>query len=130
PANAHVDLATAAAAAVREAAPMAQQKAQTLRNLVRDEAPGIWGDGRSIRQTIGSLIDNACKFGPEGGEILLSGARLPGGEFRLTVEDAGPGFPATLVAELTEAFRQGDDDIGRAFEGVGLGRYLARQTMA
>lgn len=130
PANAHVDLATAAAAAMREAAPMAQQKAQTLRNLVRDEAPGIWGDGRSIRQTIGSLIDNACKFGPEAGEILLSGARLPSGEYCLTVEDAGPGFPATMVAELTEAFRQGDDAVGRAFEGVGLGLYLARQTMA
>ena len=29
-------------------------------------------------------------------------ARLPSGEYCLTVEDAGPGFPATLVAELTE----------------------------
>jgi len=130
PANAHVDLATAAAAAMREAAPLAQQKAQTLRNLVRDEAPGIWGDGRSIRQTIGSLIDNACKFGPEGGEVVLAGARQPNGDYRLTVEDAGPGFPAALIAELTDAFRQADDSIRRAFEGIGLGLYLARQTMA
>jgi|GEM_PF-2397425 len=130
PAQAHVDLGTAIASAVRDLTPAAQRKGQKLANRVGDSAPALWGDGRAVRQAIGALLDNALKFTPENGDAWIEGAPAPGGDYRLVVGDTGPGFAEGRAAELTQAFRQEDDGVNRSFEGAGLGLYLVSQLVA
>jgi signal transduction histidine kinase len=48
--------------------------------------------GEAVVQVLGNLLDNACKYSPDGEPVRLSGIR-DGTEAVLAVEDAGPGIP-------------------------------------
>jgi signal transduction histidine kinase len=80
-----------------------------------------------IRQIVGNLIDNACKYsrGAADGRIWLR-ARSAGKWLSLEVEDRGPGVPARECRSVFRAFRRGRSaDVTAG--GVGLGLALARR---
>jgi hypothetical protein len=98
-------------------------------------------DARKLMQIIRSLLSNAVKFTPEGGEVCVrlrgvrrsemppasSGRLARGTEFlELTVTDTGIGISQTGMAKLFEPFAQLDAGPGRAFEGPGLGLAMVK----
>jgi signal transduction histidine kinase len=80
----------------------------------------------AIVQVLGNLLDNACKYSPDGEPVRLSGNR-EGGEAVLAVEDAGPGIPEAERQRIFDRFTQLDRQSQRRGGGVGLGLYIARQ---
>lgn len=78
-----------------------------------------YGDPELVQQAIANLLDNAVKFSPDGGRVLLSGAASPGG-IEVTVEDEGPGIPAGDLGRVTERFYRGDDARNTPGSGLGL----------
>jgi signal transduction histidine kinase len=74
-----------------------------------------------VLQIIGNLVDNACKYAPEGSPVWLVGERH-GAEAVLAVEDEGGGVPAGERERIFERFTRLES--GR---GLGLGLYIARQ---
>jgi signal transduction histidine kinase len=80
----------------------------------------------AVVQVLGNLIDNACKYSPEGEPIRLSGTR-DGGTAVLAVEDAGPGISVADRQRIFERFTQLDPPNSGRAGGVGLGLYIARQ---
>jgi signal transduction histidine kinase len=80
----------------------------------------------AIVQVLGNLLDNACKYSPDGAPVRLSGDRA-GDEAVLTVEDAGPGIPEAERERIFDRFSQLDRHGQRRAGGVGLGLYIARQ---
>ena len=80
----------------------------------------------AVVQVLGNLIDNACKYSPEGEPIRLSGSR-DGGTAVLAVEDAGPGISLDDRQRIFERFTQLERQGGGQEGGVGLGLYIARQ---
>ena len=80
----------------------------------------------AIVQVLGNLLDNACKYSPDGAPVRLSGDRA-GGEAVLAVEDAGPGIPEAERQRIFDRFTQLDRHGQRRAGGVGLGLYIARQ---
>jgi signal transduction histidine kinase len=80
--------------------------------------------GDAVVQVLGNLLDNACKYSPDGEPVLLSGDR-EGAEAVLAVEDAGPGIPEAERQRIFDRFTQLDRQ--RRGGGVGLGLYIARQ---
>jgi signal transduction histidine kinase len=78
----------------------------------------------AIVQVLGNLLDNACKYSPDGEPVRLSGDRA-GAEAVLAVEDAGPGIPEAERQHIFDRFTQLDRQ--RRAGGVGLGLYIARQ---
>jgi signal transduction histidine kinase len=80
----------------------------------------------AVVQVLGNLLDNACKYSPDGEPVRLSGTR-EGAEAILAVEDAGPGIPEAERQRIFDRFTQLERHIQRRAGGVGLGLYIARQ---
>jgi signal transduction histidine kinase len=80
----------------------------------------------AVVQVLGNLLDNACKYSPDGEPVRLSGTR-EGAEAVLAVEDAGPGIPEAERQRIFDRFTQLERHIHRRAGGVGLGLYIARQ---
>jgi signal transduction histidine kinase len=80
----------------------------------------------AVVQVLGNLLDNACKYSPDGEPVRLSGNR-EGAEAVLAVEDAGPGIPEDERHRIFDRFTQLERQSQRRAGGVGLGLYIARQ---
>ena len=80
-----------------------------------------------LDQAVDELVDNALKYSPDGGPITISFARRaadaadPSDRLRISVADTGVGMPPDRLAELVDAFNQGDASETRRFGGLGLG---------
>jgi signal transduction histidine kinase len=79
-----------------------------------------------VAQVLGNLIDNACKYSPDGEPVRLS-ANREGDQAVLAVEDQGPGIAPTDRERIFERFTQLDRQAQRRGGGIGLGLYIARQ---
>jgi len=82
----------------------------------------ISGDRELIQQAVANLLDNAIKFSPAGGRILLSGEM--GAIMRVTVTDEGPGIPEADRPRAAERFFRGE--MARHTPGSGLGLSLVQ----
>ena len=88
--------------------------------------PPVWFDRDALEQIVINLVDNACKYGASGGEVVL--AATPGKEQTfLTVSDRGPGIPAAQRERIFEQFHRLDDSLTAAHSGAGLGLSIARR---
>jgi signal transduction histidine kinase len=80
----------------------------------------------AVVQVLGNLLDNACKYSPDGEPVRLSGTR-DGTQAILAVEDAGPGIPEAERLRIFDRFTQLERHSQRRAGGIGLGLYIARQ---
>ena len=92
-----------------------------------DSVPGkIFMDGLMLEKVLYQLIDNAVKFTPAGGEVLVRASRLEHDSvLRILVSDTGPGIPDSQREKVFQAFKQGEAGLTRRYGGVGLGLPLA-----
>ena len=98
-----------------------------LRTNFPDEFPFVLADEDRIAQVISNLISNALKYGPEDGEVLISG-RLQPGEVVVCVADHGPGIAPGDVPHVFDRFYRADQ-ASRTTKGAGLGLYLSRAVV-
>jgi signal transduction histidine kinase len=82
-------------------------------------------DRHRIEQLIENLLENAIKYSPTGGDILVRIWR-EGEMANLTVADRGIGIPADELAAIFERFRRGSNVDDRRFAGMGLGLFICR----
>lgn len=76
-------------------------------------------DAARIAQVVLALLDNARRYADPGPLALRT--RLDGGDYVLTLEDAGPGMPEELARHVFDAFRRGIGARVQASNGSGLG---------
>ena len=88
------------------------------------EQLALTGDRELIQQAVANLLDNAVKFSPEGGAVLLS-ARREGGQIVITVADHGPGIPDSERQRAAERFFRGETARHTPGSGLGLSLVLA-----
>ncbi len=85
----------------------------------------IYIDLLRIQQVVSNLLNNALKFTPSGGEIILDVLRLEKREesllIRIGVHDNGIGISLQQQEKIFEAFGQADSSTTRKFGGTGLG---------
>ncbi len=83
------------------------------------------GDAASISRLLSILLDNASKYTPAGGTVVL---RCVNEETRLrfSVEDSGIGIAEADLSRIFERFYRGDHRSVRESRGSGLGLALAR----
>ncbi|MDQ1921173.1 hybrid sensor histidine kinase/response regulator [Massilia pseudoviolaceinigra] len=85
-------------------------------------------DPTRLLQVIDNLLDNAIKYSPGGGEIVLS-VRHVGDAAELSVRDSGLGIPADLLPHVFDIFVQGKQSLQRAHGGLGIGLSLVRRLV-
>ena len=102
--------------------PVAEDQGIALKTSLPSQPVIILGDGGRLQRAIANLIDNAVKYTPRGGTILLS-AKENDSHAILTVEDTGMGIQAEDLPHIFERFYRGDRS--RTTPGSGLGLSLA-----
>lgn len=85
----------------------------------------IEGDAVRLAQVIGNLLQNAAKFTPEGGRVVLETAR-EGHLATIRVRDTGIGLEPGFEERLFEPFVQGAQGLERSRGGLGLGLALVK----
>jgi heavy metal sensor kinase len=101
---------------------LAEEKGQAIavEGTVR---PEVLADRDVLRQALINLVDNAIKFTPAGGRILLRVAETAR-VVVLDVVDSGPGVPEELRERIFDRFYRVDG--GNGTNGAGLGLAIAR----
>ena len=94
-------------------------------SLKVESAPGaaLRGDLSRLRRAVANLLDNAVKYTPRGGTVLLAGS-LNGADAVVRVSDDGPGIPPEDLPRIWDRLFRGDRS--RAEKGLGLGLSLVR----
>ncbi|HYF18562.1 MAG TPA: PAS domain-containing protein [Ramlibacter sp.] len=85
-------------------------------------------DGTRIAQVLDNLLNNAVKYTPEGGHLVVRLAQHDGWGV-LSVEDDGTGIPPEMLDQVFDLFAQVDRTLGRARGGLGIGLALVRQLV-
>ena len=122
-----VDLVSIAAHMADALAPMAEDRAVTIR--FDDTAPVfVWGDRDELLRVAENLIENAIKYGGPG--VVTIRVTQDAGFGVLTVEDDGPGIAPEHIPRLTERFYRVDAAASRSKGGTGLGLAIVKHIMA
>ncbi|HJP94687.1 MAG TPA: heavy metal sensor histidine kinase [Pyrinomonadaceae bacterium] len=116
----HVSLNEAIRDCTRAAQVLAVRKGVKL-NLQNNSASlALYGDEELIKRMILNLLDNAVKYTPEGGEILVALVRQ-NGNAEIVVRDTGIGIPEPDQRRVFDRFYRVDKARSRALGGAGLG---------
>jgi len=119
-----VDLGELAASLAEQLEPVATARSITLR--CEREGPVIArGDAGWLERALLNLLDNAIKFTPANGHVLLRVSRQ-GKRARIDVTDTGIGMPSSVAAHVFERFYQADPSRSSPSGGVGLGLSLVQ----
>jgi two-component system phosphate regulon sensor histidine kinase PhoR len=85
-------------------------------------------DVRKLTLAMSNLVDNAIKYGKEGGRITVSGKIEPSW-CTLEVKDDGPGIPPEDVPRIFERFYRVDKGRSRELGGTGLGLSIVKHIV-
>jgi signal transduction histidine kinase len=85
-------------------------------------APPEWLD-----RLLGVLVDNACKYAPEGGRVDAT-VTVDGSRVALTVDDNGPGIPEIERTRVFDRFHRATESQGGAGLGLAIADAIVRAT--
>jgi two-component system phosphate regulon sensor histidine kinase PhoR len=89
----------------------------------------VKADRNYLEQILINLIDNAIKYGREGGEITLAAIQKDGGEIEVSVRDNGIGIPQEDLPRIFERFYRVDKGRSRDLGGTGLGLSIVKHLV-
>lgn len=87
--------------------------------------PIVDADPQRITQVLRNLVDNAVKYSPDGGLVVVRGVARPM-EVEISVADQGVGIAPEHLNRLFEKFFRVKSGLGRHVVGTGLGLPIAR----
>ncbi len=73
-----------------------------------------------LAQALANVIDNAIKYTPVGGAVMLRARRRSSGEIEFSVTDTGPGVPEADRGRVIQRFVRLDNSRTEAGSGLGL----------
>jgi len=88
----------------------------------------IRGNREFIAQALANILDNAIKYTPTGGAVMLRARRRSSGELEFSVTDTGPGVPDEDRARVVQRFVRLENS--RSEPGAGLGLSLVQAVAA
>ncbi|MBV9356187.1 MAG: GAF domain-containing protein [Chloroflexi bacterium] len=131
-----VDLAELANEVVEQLAPRSPRHSLRTSFPPPSVLPTIDGDADQLRRALFNLVENAVKYSPNGGEVLVTGELDPrrGRAGRpeavlLRVMDHGVGIQSGEEERIFDRFHRSDSRLSRATAGVGLGLYITRSIV-
>jgi PAS domain S-box-containing protein len=93
-----------------------------------DGLPPVAADPDKLRQVLTNLVDNAVKYSPDGGRVVV-GVSEAGNRIRFRIEDEGLGIPPAEQTRIFEKFFRLDPNLTRGVGGTGLGLYICRELV-
>ena len=110
--------------------PLAQRKNLTMHFQPTQGAPEAFCDSEAVNQVLTNLIDNALKYSPENGAIVVGVRDLAPLPFtEIFVQDSGIGIPPEDLSRLFERFYRVDKARSRELGGTGLGLAIVKHLV-
>ena len=124
-----VDIRRLAKLSVRSVEQKARERGVNVYASLEEDLPLVQADSQKIAWVLGQLLDNAIKFTPSEGRVVLRVERESDALVMISVSDTGIGIPAARLEEIFEPFHQLDGASTRRYGGTGLGLSLVRQIV-
>jgi len=122
-----VDLASLLRGLVEKLSPQARQAQVNLRVEI-GPLTKLTGDEDRLVQAFANLVDNALKFTPANGEVVIRAGQAAG-KVEISVSDTGPGIPTEDLPHIFDRFYQTDKSRSRERRGSGLGLSIASEII-
>jgi signal transduction histidine kinase len=124
-----VDIARLVNLSIRAVEQKVKDRGVSVHAVLDKERSLVQADPQKIAWALGQLLDNAIKFTPSGGRVVLSGRRETANLVIVSVMDTGIGIPPHRIEEIFEPFHQLDSSSTRKYGGTGIGLSLVRQIV-
>ncbi len=127
-----VDLASLTETIAAGLAPLFTARKVTLESRIEPGLPRIVGDRDQMGQVLQNLLENAIKYGRDGGFIHLDARRVARAGvdgIAVRVRDEGDGISALHIPRLTERFYRVNTRRSRAVGGTGLGLAIVKHIV-
>jgi signal transduction histidine kinase len=112
----------------RTFAPLISLAHLTFDVQIVSELTRVHADRDRLHQVIANLLNNAMKFTPAGGVIVLRG-EIVDGDVRVSVSDTGIGVAESDQERIFEKFQQVGDTLTDKPRGTGLGLPICRDIV-
>ncbi|MBM3823254.1 MAG: PAS domain-containing protein [Verrucomicrobia bacterium] len=123
-----LDLRTLVDHVVEDLQSKSRSRGQTMA-LEIPEGIKVTADPERIEQVLANLIDNAMKYGSEGGRVVVRASRSGDSTVEVRVVDDGPGIPRESLERVFERFYRVDKARSRDQGGTGLGLSIAKHVV-
>ncbi len=123
-----VDMNEVAHTVVEKYATAAREHRVNLRLVPNLNLHPASGDTKSLERALMALVDNAIKFSPAGGNVIIS-LRDKGENVLVAVEDEGIGIATENLPRIFDRFYHIEKSGERLFGGIGLGLAITRQVI-
>jgi signal transduction histidine kinase len=116
------------ASPIKNATSLAVERKLKLETSLPESPPRVLGDAEQLSAVMNQLLDNALKFTPAGGSILV---KVESQEELVTISvaDTGIGIAKDRVDEVYEPFHQLDESAARRYGGTGLGLSIVKRIL-
>ncbi len=119
------DLKRVVARALETSGPLLQARKHRVRVVETAVSPTVFGDETRLAQVLANLLNNAAKYTPEGGEVIITTTESDGWA-SMSVKDSGIGIPSEMLPTIFDLFIQVDRSLDRSQGGLGIGLTLVR----
>ena len=108
---------------------LAARKKIEIRQDIPEGLPGVMADRDRMMQILINIMDNAVKFTPENGSIIITASQEEADFLAVKIADTGPGIPPADIPRLGERFYRVDKTRSRDLGGTGLGLSIVKHLM-
>ena len=127
--------------AVEAVSPLCERRNHELTVTLPPDPIYMTADAARMSQIVGNLLNNACKFTPQGGHIWVTVERedasdadhagaasstRPASQVAIRVRDTGIGIATDQLANVFNLFTQIDTSLERSVTGLGVGLTLVK----
>lgn len=123
-----LDIKSVVEAAVEQAEPFLRSRHHHLDMRFSGETAYVSGDKKRLIQVVVNLLNNAAKYTPDGGSIVLE-TSVQATAVSLSIADNGIGIAPELVNHVFELFTQAERTSDRSLGGLGLGLALVKKLV-
>ncbi|HEX8479681.1 MAG TPA: ATP-binding protein, partial [Telluria sp.] len=126
--NAPLDVRQIVTDAVEQVTPLIQARRHHFALHMPPETTMVMGDRKRLVQVVANLLNNAAKYTPEGGNLVLE-VEAHAAQVVIQVADDGIGMAPELAARAFDLFAQAERSADRSSGGLGLGLALVNSLV-
>lgn len=107
---------------------IAQERKLKLITEIQQNSPLVRANVKALQEVLTNIIDNALKYTPTGGKILIQAGQEKANFQGIVISDNGPGIPPQDLEHLGERHYRGVQ-AQTEIPGTGLGLAIAKQLI-
>ncbi len=114
--------------AVEQTRNLIETRRHQLNLQITGESAHVAGDKTRLVQVVSNILNNAARYTPHGGAIVLS-VTTDETHVEISVRDNGIGIPQEALPYIFDLFTQGDRALDRSSGGLGIGLALVKNLV-